>query len=146
MKLFAITHINRDGQRQLTFANQGRNHLPTRGAAEKKLAAILENNNGNDLTRLYGDTSKMRVDEIDCYPSGDATGIYIDDPEAPFSKEMKRLGIDSPSTPSTFQLLLEACEAVLACNDYCIGGNCKVTTEFAEVLNKVGRAVRYAKL
>ena len=39
--LFAITHVNKDGMRTLTFANQGRNHYET---ADKAFAAMRELN------------------------------------------------------------------------------------------------------
>lgn len=79
VRRFAITHINRDGLRTLSFANQGRNHFDTREAAEEHLAAVKKNNSIFTLHHLYGDVDKMEVREVECYLHGDATGIYFDD-------------------------------------------------------------------
>lgn len=40
------------------------------------------------------------------------------------------------------EMLRKALKAVLACDDYCAGGNSKVTQEFVQVLNQCGRAMR----
>jgi len=79
MKLFAITHQNRDGCRVLTFANQSRNHYNTKAEAEK----VLEQLKVNGLPRIreilggFG-FATLEVREIECYENGDAKGIYVE--------------------------------------------------------------------
>lgn len=75
---YAITKINKDGDRVLAFANQGRNHFDTQEAAERHLRATLENNTADTLRSVYGDVSKMEVRPVECYEHGDAIGIYFD--------------------------------------------------------------------
>ena len=93
---YAITHINKDGIRQLTFANQGRNHSDTREHAEMRLANLRANNTPAVMQMYYykgKDTFQIR--EVECYPSGDAHGIYFEDPDAPFDKKMKAAGLNT---------------------------------------------------
>lgn len=79
MKLFAITHINNEGHRLLSFANQGRNHYDTRELAESKLAALLKYNSEAELKNGFGPNfSTLAVSEVECYEHGDAKGIYLD--------------------------------------------------------------------
>ena len=69
---YAITHINKDGDRVLTFANQGRNHYDTMTEAQLALemyAPSLDQKTGVNVETLA-------VVAIDCYDNGDAKGIY----------------------------------------------------------------------
>jgi hypothetical protein len=76
--LYAITHINDDGMRTLTFANQGRNHYQARKDAEAALAAYLSNGSLRD--RVLGDKADtLEVRAVECYDHGDAMGIYFSD-------------------------------------------------------------------
>lgn len=71
---FAITHVDEHGQRTLTFANQGRNHYETREAAEKAMREFEP-----DLrAKVLGDRAdSLEVRDVECWPSGDAKGIYF---------------------------------------------------------------------
>jgi hypothetical protein len=74
--LFAITHVDpKTGLRQLTFANQGRNHYKTREEAQSKLDLLRD-----DLrNKFLGDAADtLEVREVECYHHGDAKGIYFD--------------------------------------------------------------------
>ena len=73
---YAITHVNRDGMRGLTRANQGRNHFDTREAAEGFIAAMKRNNSPGILLQMYNDTLEVR--EVDCYEHGDAKGVWFE--------------------------------------------------------------------
>jgi hypothetical protein len=72
---FTITHVNADGLRALTLANQGRNHYDTREEAD----AALEKLKTSLRERILGDRADtLLVSEIECYGHGDAVGIYVD--------------------------------------------------------------------
>lgn len=74
--LYAITHVNSKlGLRQLTFANQGRNHFETPAAAQEHLDAV-----GPQLREkvLGQDADTLEVRPVECYDHGDAVGIYFD--------------------------------------------------------------------
>lgn len=72
--LFAITHVNKDGMRTLTFANQGRNHYET---ADKAFAAMREYE--PDLrAKVLGDAADtFQVRPVTCYDNGDAVGVWF---------------------------------------------------------------------
>lgn len=90
MKKFAITCINADGMRCLFGPNQGRLFRATRAEAESQLAALISAYSPELLAEFgYG----YRVDEVDCYETGDAKGFYFKDPEAPFDRRMESLRI-----------------------------------------------------
>lgn len=75
--LYAITHVNREGMRQLTFANQGRNHYSTQRAAKKALAEFVQV--GDLRAKVLGNMADtLEVRPIECYDHGDAKGIYFD--------------------------------------------------------------------
>lgn len=86
---FAITHINRDGMRQLSTPNQGRCFTDTRAESEKALSAFNQNNSPDALAQVYGPQAAgtFQVWPVECYDNGDAVGIYFKDPDAPFDKE-----------------------------------------------------------
>lgn len=77
MKRFAITKIDKSGLRTLATANQGRCFRDTRQEAERQLQAMLSNNSIDTLESVFGDLSKMRVDEIECYENGDSTRTVL---------------------------------------------------------------------
>lgn len=79
---FVITKVARDGLRVLAQANQGRHHRDTREEAEQQLAAILSNNSADTLASVYGDVTKMRVIEVECYDHGDATRTVFGEDDA----------------------------------------------------------------
>jgi len=80
---YALTHINRDGMRVLTCQNTGRNHYHAASEAAGYLAAFIENNSRKTLVDVFGPQAwgTFRVSAVECYPHGDAAGIYPD-PEA----------------------------------------------------------------
>lgn len=74
MERFAITHVNKDSLRQLTFANQGRNHYDTREAAEKAMHCF----EGDLRSKVLGHAANtLEVRPVDCHEHGDAKGIYF---------------------------------------------------------------------
>lgn len=79
--MYAITHINRDGMRTLTYANQGRNHCETRAEAERKLAALVGNTDVARLEQVFGNQALGTFDvrAVECYDHGDAKSIYFSD-------------------------------------------------------------------
>lgn len=80
MHCYVITHINADGMRQLTFANQGRNHSKGKRIAERKLAAILKGTCDATLSMIYGPKAigTFKVRKVQCYNHGDAKRVYFD--------------------------------------------------------------------
>lgn len=75
MILYAITHINKDGYRTLTFANQGRNHFNTPEEAENAMR-VFEPGLRDKILGNLADTLQVRP--VDCYEHGDAKGIYFE--------------------------------------------------------------------
>jgi hypothetical protein len=73
--MFAITHVNGDGRRTLTFANQGRNHYETSQAAQQALWDY-EPDLRAKVIGAAADTLEVRP--VRCYDHGDAVGIYFD--------------------------------------------------------------------
>jgi len=67
---YAVTHINSQGLRVLTFANQGRNHYDTQAEAEKALEFYKP-----DLrAKILGEKADtLKVLPVECYDHGDAT-------------------------------------------------------------------------
>lgn len=57
---YAVTHINKDGQRQLSFANQGRNHYDTFEDAAMMIDAMRRHNSAERLAQFYGCTGHAR--------------------------------------------------------------------------------------
>jgi hypothetical protein len=72
---YAITHVNKDGMRTLTFANQGRNLYETREIAEASVDLLKD----SLREKVLGDMADtLEVRQVDCYESGDAKGIFFD--------------------------------------------------------------------
>lgn len=72
--MYAITHVNRDGMRTLTMANQGRNHYATEEQAQKALAAFRPG-----LRSVIGEAVEtLEVRPVECWSHGDAKGIWFD--------------------------------------------------------------------
>jgi hypothetical protein len=78
--LFAVTHINAKlNMRQLTFANQGRNHYHTVEAAQSALDAFKSPLvSSGVITQAEGETLAVRP--VKCYDHGDAMAIYFPEP------------------------------------------------------------------
>ena len=79
MKRFAVTHIDSDGLRTLSRANQGRCMFSTRELAEQWLREVIEHTALSTLQSIFGDVSLMAIREVDCYANGDARSIYFDE-------------------------------------------------------------------
>ena len=71
---FAITH-ERQGLRQLTFANQGRNFYDTAEAAREAMA-LYEPDLRAKILGAAADTLDVRP--VECYENGDAKAIYFE--------------------------------------------------------------------
>ncbi len=79
IKRFAITHLAKDGLRTLAFANQGQHHYDTRELAESALLVMR-----SSLQYRLGLVA-LEVREVECYPHGDAVGIYFETNYQPVS-------------------------------------------------------------
>jgi hypothetical protein len=79
MKKFVITHINRDGIRQLTGANQGHRFSDSKEYADKSLKDLIENNSDKKITEVFGSQAvgTFEVRETECYSTGDSKRIYF---------------------------------------------------------------------
>lgn len=66
--------------RQLTRANQGRNHFATEAEAEAYREAFNRNNNPETLISVFGTQAigTFEVRPVRCYDHGDAMEIYFD--------------------------------------------------------------------
>lgn len=80
MKKFVITHINRDGIRQLTGANQGHRFSDSKEYAEKMLEDLIESNSDKKVSEVFGSQAvgTFEVREVECYQTGDAKTIYFE--------------------------------------------------------------------
>lgn len=77
---YAITHINREGFRQLSLTNQGRNHFDTHDAAKTYLVAMIQNNSGKTIADTFGPWPEtLDVRPVECWDHGDAKAFYFDD-------------------------------------------------------------------
>lgn len=78
--LYAVTHINRDGMRQLTWPNQGRYHYETPEMAQKWISDATANNSPENLSRFFGPQAigTFEVRPVECYDNGDAVRIFFD--------------------------------------------------------------------
>lgn len=71
---WAVTHVNADGYRVLTFANQARNHYESQAGAETALTQFAQ---GLREKILGSRADTLEVRRITCYENGDAVGIYV---------------------------------------------------------------------
>ena len=76
MTRYAITHINRDGMRTLTFGNQARKIYDT--MSEALIAMELFKPSLRDKV-LGTMADSLEVRPVDCYEHGDAKGVWFDD-------------------------------------------------------------------
>jgi hypothetical protein len=79
--LYAITHIDKDGMRTLTRANQGRNHFETTEEAQHAIDMMIANNPKDSLESIWGPNAvnSLEVRPTLCYDHGDAVAIYFED-------------------------------------------------------------------
>lgn len=78
---FAITHINREGRRTLSYPNQARYHFDDRDLAEKVLKNYSDptDHSRHNIALHFGNQAlgTFEVREIDCHETGDAKDIYL---------------------------------------------------------------------
>ncbi len=72
---YGITHINGGGDRQLTFANHGRNLYSDPSECLRALE-IYKPQLRSKVLGNRADTLEIR--QVDCYENGDAKGLYFD--------------------------------------------------------------------
>jgi hypothetical protein len=76
---YVVTYVNADEQRTLASAAQGRNTHETRGEAQRRLDAMLENNSSTVLASVYGANPRFEVRPCPCWPGHfDPKGVYFD--------------------------------------------------------------------
>jgi hypothetical protein len=70
---YVVTHVNKNGVRVLTFANQGRHHFDKREDAQAWIEACRKDSRSMEiLSNGRGDTLEVRA--VECYgPGGDST-------------------------------------------------------------------------
>jgi hypothetical protein len=78
---WVITHLDREGQRVLTGAAQGRNTFATYREADDRLRATTANNSADTLASVYGAQAlgTFEVRPCDCWPVHfDPKGVYFE--------------------------------------------------------------------
>lgn len=65
---YVPTYINRDGQRTLMTASQGRHTHVTPEAAQQWLDAVTANNSASTVHQLWGDNPRFEVRPCPCWP------------------------------------------------------------------------------
>jgi hypothetical protein len=90
---YAVTHINRDGMRTLTRANQGRNHFVNKEQAEQWIQTVYGNTPEATIRQVYGPQAlgTFEVRPVECYSHGDAIGIFFKESSHDLEKEWDRL-------------------------------------------------------
>ncbi len=80
---WAVTHIDRDGMRRLSFACQARNTFETEQEAQDSAARLLPANGAQRLLELFGNQAlgTFRASRVECWRMqdgriGDPRGIY----------------------------------------------------------------------
>lgn len=77
---FVVTHVNKDGDRVLAHAAQGRNTYATETEAQAWITAARANNHPDTLKGVYPDPDSLAVRLCECWPVHfDPKGIYFDD-------------------------------------------------------------------
>lgn len=76
---YVATYIDRDGQRKLMGASQGRNTYATPEDAQTWLDAVVANTDGARLRDLWGSDPRFAVRPVWCWPGHfDPIGTYVD--------------------------------------------------------------------
>lgn len=67
MKMYAMTHINKDGHRVLTFSNQEKNHFKTEAEGLEGRKNFILHNRTDSLEMVFGkqSTGTFEIREID---------------------------------------------------------------------------------
>jgi hypothetical protein len=78
--LFAVTHINENGCRVLTFGNCGPHHFETESLARKAMENFLNNNSEKLLLEVYGPhvLKTLGINPVECYDYGKAVHSILD--------------------------------------------------------------------
>ncbi len=77
---YVISHINKDGMRQMTAAIQGINTVGSKEEAQQRLAEFNANNTPENLTQIFGSQAlgTFEVSAIECYEGhNDPKGCFI---------------------------------------------------------------------
>jgi hypothetical protein len=75
---YVVTHINKDGLRVLTFANQARHHFEAKKDAEAWIEACRKD--PRSMENLFqGRPDTLEVRPVECYESGDAIRTVFDE-------------------------------------------------------------------
>lgn len=72
---YTISAIKKDGSRQRALNNWTQNNWETEKEAADFLAAIIANTSPETIDQVMG--ADLRVDPVECYPTGDQKGTYI---------------------------------------------------------------------
>lgn len=78
---YVATHINREGMRTLTCAQQGRHTFATQGECDAWLAAMIANNSRDTLAQIHGEQAigTFETRACECWPGHfDPKGRYFD--------------------------------------------------------------------
>lgn len=65
---YVVTHINKDGNRVMSHAHQGRNTYETAEQAQAWIEAARKNNSESTMQAVYGDKDTLEVRAAKCYP------------------------------------------------------------------------------
>jgi hypothetical protein len=78
MKKFYVSFVNIQGMRQILKTG-----FRDRAGAQILYEAFINDNDKDRLAMIYGKNAidSFRIDEVECYESGDPKSIYISDPE-----------------------------------------------------------------
>jgi hypothetical protein len=74
---YVITHLDKNGNRILLGAQQGRNTYPTKKEAKQGIKDIYDNNSAQTIAEFYGEPLEVRL--CRCYQGHfDPQEIYFD--------------------------------------------------------------------
>jgi myo-inositol-hexaphosphate 3-phosphohydrolase len=63
------TYVNKDGERTLMTAAQGRNTYATEAEAQAWVDAVAANNSADNIRQTFGDNPQFEVRPVPCYPN-----------------------------------------------------------------------------
>ena len=76
---YVATYINKDGQRTLMSAAQGRNTYATAAEAQAWIDAVTHNNSADTIRQTWGDNPRFDVRACPCWPNHfDPQNIWFD--------------------------------------------------------------------
>ncbi len=65
---YVATYVNKDGERTLMGAAQGRNTYATAAEAREWIDAVTKNNGADLIRSVWGDNPRFEVRPCPCYP------------------------------------------------------------------------------